>query len=63
MVKCRERHGATMKIVSKKQLDQLEERLLRGNQVKEIDGKLAEQFLMVDLYSGFPSLFERTNHT
>lgn len=37
-----------------KQLEQLEAKLLKSDQTKEMNIELAEEFLMADLYSGFP---------
>jgi len=36
-----------------KQLEQLEEKLLKSDKTKEINTELAEEFLMADLYSGY----------
>ncbi len=45
-----------MKKISTKQLDKLESKLLNHRLTKEIDVELAEEYMMADLYSGYPPL-------
>lgn len=50
-----------MKIMSMRQLHKLEQQILNHEQTKEINNELAEEYMMVDLYSGFPPTKGDTN--